>query len=219
MFASIAGLLKGDLDRQVSWAKKEFSRQAGTAALKAGLAIGVGIAVLGTVTVGLMALYTAVALRHGPLIGYAVVGAVTAVTAIGLFIACRFVGSAVSPQPSIHSLRYDNVKEAAKTDLSAQSSAIMSSLRQSSIGGAISTTEVVLAKGERITHMASDQMRDGSRGSLIAILGVTALTGIILGKQIRPSLGKFEISGSTISSLIIFLDHLILRRTIDHHKN
>src|ERR1019366_8345519 len=96
----------------------------------------------------------------GPLIGYAVVGAVTAVTAIGLFIACRFVGSAVSPQPSIHSLRYDNVKEAAKNDLSAQSSAIMASLRQSSIGGAISTTEDVLAKGERITHMASDQMRD-----------------------------------------------------------
>jgi len=169
--------------------------------------------------VGLMALYTAVALRHGPLIGYAVVGAVTAVTAIGLFIACRFVGSAASPQPSVHSFRYDNVKEAAKKDLSAQSSAIMSSLRQSSIGGAISTTEDVLAKGERITHMASDQMRDGSRGSLIAILGVTALTGIIIGKKIRPGLGKFEISGSTLSSLISVFDHLILRRTADHHEN
>src|SRR5450631_3812523 len=80
MFASIVGLLKGDLDRQVSWAKKEISRQAGTAALKAGLATGAGIAVLGTVIVGLMALYAAVALRHGPLIGYAVVGAVTAGT-------------------------------------------------------------------------------------------------------------------------------------------
>ena len=42
MFASIVSLLKGDLDRQVSWAKKEFSRQAGTAALKAGLATGAG---------------------------------------------------------------------------------------------------------------------------------------------------------------------------------
>jgi hypothetical protein len=141
------------------------------------------------------------------------------VTAIGLFIACRFVGSAASPQPSVHSFRYDNVKEAAKKDLSAQSSAIMSSLRQSSIGGAISTTEDVLAKGERITHMASDQMRDGSRGSLIAILGVTALTGIIIGKKIRPGLGKFEISGSTLSSLISVFDHLILRRTADHHEN
>jgi hypothetical protein len=170
MFASIVSLLKGDLDRQVSWAKKEFSRQAGTAALKAGLA-------------------------------------------------CRFVGSAASPQPSVHSFRYDNVKEAAKKDLSAQSSAIMSSLRQSSIGGAISTTEDVLAKGERITHMASEQMRDGSRGSLIAILGVTALTGIIIGKKIRPGLGKFEISGSTLSSLISVFDHLILRRTADHHEN
>jgi hypothetical protein len=54
MFASIVSLLKGDLDRQVSWAKKEFSRQAGTAALKAGLATGAGIAVLGTVIVGLI---------------------------------------------------------------------------------------------------------------------------------------------------------------------
>ena len=111
MFASIVSLLKGDLDRQVSWAKKEFSRQAGTAALKAGLATGAGIAVLGTVIVGLMALYTAVALRHGPLIGYAVVGAVTAVTEIGLFIACRFVGSAACSDLRPGAFRVSNVCE------------------------------------------------------------------------------------------------------------
>ena len=66
--------MRADLDRQIEWARVEVGRQASHTALLLILAGAAAIAGLGAAVVGLVALYTWLAMEHGQFIALGMIG-------------------------------------------------------------------------------------------------------------------------------------------------
>jgi hypothetical protein len=74
MFAPLFGAVRADLDRQIEWARVEVRRQARHTALILILAGVAAFAGLGAAVVGLIALYTWLAMEHGQFIALGMIG-------------------------------------------------------------------------------------------------------------------------------------------------
>jgi hypothetical protein len=74
MFAPLLGAVRADIDRQIGWAKQEVARQTRHTALIGILAGAAALATIGAIVVGLIALYTWLATKHGSFIAYGMIG-------------------------------------------------------------------------------------------------------------------------------------------------
>jgi hypothetical protein len=163
MFGRVLGLVRADVNRQVDWVRGEIRRQAGHAALTAGFAVMAALAMAGAIVVGLIALYTWIAMQHGPLVGLGVVGGSLGLLALILF-ALAFARQRPAPVPSPRLQ-------------STQLSALSATLKQDSYGDAI-------AAGEQALGIATNTLRHGSRQQLFGALAVAAVVGLILGRRL-----------------------------------
>ncbi len=191
MFRAVLGLLRHDVERQLDWAKRETQRQTRAVAMMAAFSVAGAIFAIGTVIIGLMALYTWAEMRWDPLTAFGVVGATTAVISALLFSIAFMRGRATPAQrPAVRSADPVALKAAVSQDLSETSTAVVDSLRRTSLGPAIVAGEDALRRGEelfkkgdQIVRVASTHMRGGSRSSLLATLGVAAVIGLIVGRR------------------------------------
>ena len=85
MLATLLAAIRADVDRQIGWAKHEVTRQTRHGVLIGALAAAAALAVLGAIIVGLIALYTWLAPRHGPFAAYGMVGGGLLLTGLVLF--------------------------------------------------------------------------------------------------------------------------------------
>jgi hypothetical protein len=85
MLATLLAAIRADVDRQIGWAKHEVARQTRHGVLIGALAGVAALAALGAIVVGLIALYTWLAPRHGPFAAYGMVGGGLLLTALVLF--------------------------------------------------------------------------------------------------------------------------------------
>jgi len=187
MFQMVFALVRRDIRRQVEWARAETKRQVQEATLTAGFAVGGALAALATVVIGLMALYTWAAVRYGPLVGFALVGAATALVAVVLFwLAFMRSGRKPAERPEMLSTDPATLKAAVKQDLAHESTALLESLKQSSFGPAVTAGENALKTSEQAVRFATDHIRSGSRPSLLATLAIAAVLGLVLGRRVAP---------------------------------
>ena len=71
MFAALRSAVRADIDRQIGWAKDQLERQTRYTALMAILVGVAALAALGAVIVGLIALYSWLAMQTGPFVSTA----------------------------------------------------------------------------------------------------------------------------------------------------
>jgi hypothetical protein len=181
----VLALVQTDIRRQADWARAEAKRQTQSAMLTAALAIGGALAALGTIIIGLMALYTWAEIHYGPLVGFAIVGGTTAVIAIALFyLAFMRNGPEPRARPELLLANPTTLKEAIKQDVSHESAVLLETLKQSSLGPAVEAGETALKTGDKYVRAATDHMRYGSRPSLVATLAVAAALGLVLGRRV-----------------------------------
>jgi Zn-dependent protease with chaperone function len=201
MFDNLMGLVRGDIRRQIDWAKREAHKQTRFAALTAGLAAAAGLAALGAIVVGLIALYTWLEARFDALIALAIVGGGLALLAAILF-AAAFSRSRPKPAPlpalqSAHpaalvgAIKRDTLGEAA-----ASAERLAASLKDGRLGEAARAAERLVsglkagsyreavAAGEEAYRAAEDNLRHGSRPTIYATLAVAVLAGLIVGRRL-----------------------------------
>jgi len=125
------------------------------------------------VSIGLIALYFAVAPVHGPFAGFAAAGGAAAVIAAAMFtiVAVR-AGNAPKPKarPNLNA-----VKSQAKDAW--QKTAVSAAAR----GGPTSTE--ALALGKQTVDAAAGIVRDGSREAVLATLAATVIVGMLIGRR------------------------------------
>jgi hypothetical protein len=185
MFPTLFALIRSDIRRQVAWLRTEAKRQSQSVALTAGFAVGGALALIGTIIIGLMALYTWAEMEYGPLIAFAIVGATTGAVAIILFcLAFLRPQAKAAAQPAVRSADPAMLKNAVTQDLSHDSAVLLETLKRSSIGPAVTAGENALKTGEQAVRFATNHLRGGSRPSLLATLGVAAVVGLVLGRRI-----------------------------------
>jgi hypothetical protein len=163
MLAPLLGAVRADIDRQVGWATKEARRQIRHTALTGTLMGAAALAALGAATVGLIALYTWLAMRLDPFVALAIIGA--GLLALALIL---FTLAAVRRRPPI----------ASRPPLqAAQPAALLGTLGRSRY-------DKVAAGASETLKLASATVREGSRSRLIGTLAVAVLVGLIAGRRI-----------------------------------
>jgi hypothetical protein len=85
MFAPVLGAVRADIAQQIEWAKNEIGRQTRHTLIMAVLAILAGLAVLGAIVVGLIALHLWLAVQYGPFVAHGMIGAGLLLLALILF--------------------------------------------------------------------------------------------------------------------------------------
>ena len=166
MLAPLFGAVRSDIDRQIGWVKGEVRRQTRHTALIAALA-GVGaLAALGAIVVGLIALYSWLAMQTNPFAALGMIGGGLLVVALILFTLAYVVQR--PPPVSRPQLQI------------AQPTALLGTLRQGSYGN-------VVASNAQMLNMATDAVRNGSRSTLLSALVLVAVMGLIAGRKLKRS--------------------------------
>ena len=164
MFAQLLGAMRADLDRQIEWARVEVGRQASHTALMLILAGAAAIVGLGAAVVGLVALYTWLAMEHGQFTALGMIGGGLLLLALILF-ALAFVRHRprfASPPP----LQI------------AQPAALLGTLVQG-------RNVKALTGGQQVLDLATGTLRYGSRSALFGTLALVALVGLIAAHRFK----------------------------------
>ena len=159
MFAPLFGAVRADLDRQIEWAKVEVGRQARHAVLSVAAFAGLGAAV-----VGLIALYTRLAMGHGQFIALGMIGGgllLLALILLALALVRRRPRLASPPPLQI-----------------GQPAALLGTLGQG-------RNVKVVTGGQQALNLATDTLRNGSRSALFGTLALVALVGLIAARRLR----------------------------------
>jgi len=159
MFAPLLGAVRADIDRQIGWAKQEIARQTRHTALISVLAGVAALATLGAIIVGLIALYTWLATKHGAFITYGMIGGGLLLIALILFtlaFAARRPRLASRPPLQI-----------------ARPAAL---LRTMGWGSEVATDGKQMSRSPTI-------LRDGSRPILLGTIVLAAVAGLIAGRR------------------------------------
>jgi len=127
------------------------------------------------VSVGLIALYFAVAPLHGPFIGFAASGGAAALIAAVMFTIVAIRASNNPPKPKVARANLNAVKNEAKDAW--QKTAVSTASR-----GGLSNTDA-MALGKQTVDAASAVVRDGSREAVLATLAATVIVGMIIGRR------------------------------------
>jgi hypothetical protein len=163
MFAALRSAVRADIDRQIGWAKDQLKRQTRYTALMAILVGVAALAALGAVIVGLIALYSWLAMQTGPLVAHGLIGGGLLLLALILF-ALAFIRR----RPRL----------AARPLLQfARPAALLGTLRQ---GG----YDKVVAGGEQTMKLATGTLRDGSRSALLSTLALAVAVGLLVGRRL-----------------------------------
>jgi hypothetical protein len=164
MFGPLFGAVRADIDRQIDWAKEEVKRQTHHAAL-VGIFLGVAaLAVLGAIVVGLVALYMWLTPQYGPFVALGMIGGGLLVLAV-----IMLVLALVRRRP----------RPAGRPPLQmAQPAAVFGALGQDSYAKA-------MAGSEQALKFAAEDLREGSRSTLVGTLAVVAVLGLILGRRLK----------------------------------
>jgi hypothetical protein len=164
MFAPLFGAVRADLDRQIEWARVEVRRQARHTALILILAGVAAFAGLGAAVVGLIALYTWLAMEHGQFIALGMIGGGLLLLALILFALAlvRHRPRFASPPP----LQF------------AQPAALLGTLVQG-------RNARVVAGSEQVLNLTTGTLRSGSRSAIFGTLALVALVGLIAGRRLK----------------------------------
>ena len=164
MLAPLIGAVRADLDRQIGWAKEEARRQSRHVVL-VGIVLSMGVlATIGAAAIGLIALYMWLTPQYGPFIALGLVGGGLLVLALILLLV-----AVIRRRP----------RPAARPPLQmAQPAAVFGILGQSGYGRAMSSSEQAL-------RFATENLRDGSRSTLLGTLALVAVLGLIAGRSLR----------------------------------
>ena len=201
MFDNVLGLIRGDVNRQIGWAKREVEKQARFTALTAGLAAAAGLAALGALIVGLIALHTWLAAKLGAFAAFAIMGGGFALVAAVLFtLAFARHRPKVAAPPPLQSAQPAALIGAVKQDTIGEAGAsaerLVASLKGGSYGEAAGAAERLLAglksgsyrdavaAGEQAYRTAEDNLRHGSRPTVYATLAVAVVLGLIVGRKL-----------------------------------
>jgi MFS family permease len=164
MFAPLLGAIRADVDRQVVWAKDEVRRQTRYATLTGVLAGAAALAALGSIVIGLIALYLWLSMRADPFIALAVIGGGLLLIAVLLF-ALAFIRRrprlVARPQLQI-----------------AQPAALLGTLTPASY-------DKIVARGEPALKLATETVRRGSRSAVLGTLVLVAVVGLIAGRNLQ----------------------------------
>ena len=165
MFASLQGAIRADIDRQVDWARGEVLRQARFSALTGVLAGVAALAVLGTITVTLIALYFWLATQVDRFIALGIIGAGLLLLAL-ILLAMAFLRHrprrALRPRLQI-----------------ARPAALLETVLPRRYG-------TMIASGEPPLNLVTDTVRHASRPTLLGTLLLVALLGLIAGRRLQP---------------------------------
>ena len=165
MFASLQGAIRADIDRQVDWARGEVLRQARFSALTGVLAGVAALAVLGTITVTLIALYFWLATQVDRFIALGIIGSGLLLLAL-ILLAMAFLRHrprrALRPRLQI-----------------ARPAALLETVLPRRYG-------TMIASGEPPLNLVTDTVRHASRPTLLGTLLLVALVGLIAGRRLQP---------------------------------
>ena len=165
MFASLQGAIRADIDRQVDWARGEVLRQARFSALTGVLAGVAALAVLGTITVTLIALYFWLATQVDRFIALGIIGSGLLLLAL-ILLAMAFLRHrprrALRPRLQI-----------------ARPAALLETVLPRRYG-------TMIASGEQPLNLVTDTVRHASRPTLLGTLLLVALLGLIAGRRLQP---------------------------------
>jgi hypothetical protein len=171
----------------------EAKRQAADTSLTIGLAFVSLIFMLLTVIVGLVALYMWVAAAKGPYAGLLAVGGATAAVAVVFAIVAR-TRRPLPPQPLQPEATAAPIR-AAYSPLPPVSQAVpprppFPAFSTSSPGAFFDAVtgniaHRAAAASEEALDSATEIVRNGSRGAIVATLGVAALVGLLIGRHRR----------------------------------
>lgn len=155
-------------DEAIGQAKAQAAGAAVTAAL--GL-LGLIFAVI-AVIIGFAALYYAVALRHGPLAGFAASGGAAMLIAILMFVIVAIRARSSSQRPTA---TLAQIKAEAKDSLRRSERAT------AELGSQVQQQAEAL--GRRSAAAAEDVMRNGSRETVFGVIAAAALVGVLIGRR------------------------------------
>ena len=162
MFARLRDAIRADFDRQTGWAKDEALRQTRYTALTIALAGAAGLAVLGALVVGVIALYSWLAVQSDPLIALGVIGGGLLLLAL-ILLALALIRRRprLAARPPLQSTR-----PAALFGLLAQG-----------------PRQRIVSNSEPALKLASDSLRQGSRSALWGTIALVAIVGVITGRR------------------------------------
>ncbi len=161
MLATLLAAIRADVDRQIGWAKHEVARQTRHGVLIGALAAAAALAVLGAIVVGLIALYTWLAPRHGPFAAYGMVGGGLLLTGLVLFaLSMLWRRPRLASRPALRI-----AQPAAFLGMPGQ----RGYLKAAAVGGGTS--------GIRHRHHRS-------RSTLLGLLALAAVAGLVVGRRL-----------------------------------
>jgi Putative Actinobacterial Holin-X, holin superfamily III len=163
MFAPLLGVVRADVARQVGWARNEIRRQTRHSVIMAVLAIAAGLAVLGAVVVGLIALHLWLAMHYGPFVAHGVIGGGLLLLALILFtLAFARRRPRIASRPALQSVR---------------PAAFVRTLAHSGY-------DTVADAGGRALNLTTRGLRSGSRPQLLGTLALATLVGLVVGRRL-----------------------------------
>jgi len=155
-------------DEAIGQAKAQAAGVAVTAAL---CLLGLIFAVI-AVVIGFAALYYAVAVRHGPLAGFAASGGAAVLIAILMFVIVAIRAGSSSKRPGV---TLAEIKAEAKDSLRRSERAT------ADLGREVQRQAELL--GRRSADAAEDIMRNGSRETVFGVIAAAALIGVLIGRR------------------------------------
>ena len=163
MFAELRSAVYADIDRQIGWAKDQLKRQTRYTALMGILAGMAALAALGAVIVGLIALYSWLAMQTGPFVARGLIAGGLLLLALILFAL-----TLIRRRPRL----------AARPPLQiARPVALLGGLRQGS-------HDKVVAGGEQTLKLATGTLRDGPLSTLLGTLALAVAVGLLVGRRL-----------------------------------
>jgi hypothetical protein len=164
MLGPLVGTVRADINRQVGWAKDEVRRQRRHVVV-VGVLLGLAaLAGSGALIVGLIALYLWLTPQYGVFIALGLIGGGLLVLALILVLL-----AVIRRRPPL----------AARPPLQvAQPAAVLGILGQSSYGKAASG-------GEHALRFVTENLRDGSRSTLLGTLALVAVVGLMASRTLR----------------------------------
>jgi hypothetical protein len=164
MFALLKDTVRADIDRQIGWARGEVRRQTRHTALVGSLAGVAALAVLGAITVGLIALYFWLSIELDPFAALGIIGAgllALALILIAFVLMQRRPRLASRPQLQI-----------------AQPAALIGTYTRGADSRALTSREDTL-------KLVADTVRQSPPAALLGVLLIAAVVGVLTGRRFK----------------------------------
>ena len=175
--------VRGQIDELKRSAISQATEQVKETGITAGFILGGAIAALFTLIIALAALYVWVDMHEGPLVALGVIGLVTALLAVALFVLALRRGKRQAAPPAVYHA------PAASPPAAPAAPILMSVLPPPPANASFFdhlthrfTTRVATA-GDEALDAAVHAMRTTSRPALFGTLAVVALVGVLIGRR------------------------------------